>query len=50
VKAWVVAEPKAIDDGPLAPVERPTPDPGPHEIRVQVSACGVCRTDLPRGQ
>jgi propanol-preferring alcohol dehydrogenase len=46
VKAWVVAEPRAIDDGPLAPVERPTPEPGPHEIRVRVSACGVCRTDL----
>ena len=22
------------------------PQPGPGEIRVQVSACGVCRTDL----
>jgi propanol-preferring alcohol dehydrogenase len=22
------------------------PDPGPHEIRVEVEACGVCRTDL----
>jgi alcohol dehydrogenase, propanol-preferring len=46
VKAWVVAEPRAIDDGPLALVERPTPEPGPHEIRVRVAACGVCRTDL----
>ena len=46
MKAWVVAEPKAIDDGPLVCVERPTPEPGPHEIRVRVSACGVCRTDL----
>ncbi len=24
----------------------PDPRPGPHEIRVRVSACGVCRTDL----
>ena len=46
MKAWIVAEPKAIDDGPLAYVERPMPDPGSHEIRVRVSACGVCRTDL----
>jgi propanol-preferring alcohol dehydrogenase len=46
VKAWVVAEPRAIDDGPLAQVERPTPEPGAREIRVRVSACGVCRTDL----
>jgi propanol-preferring alcohol dehydrogenase len=32
--------------GPLVPVERPAPDPGPGEIRVRVTACGVCRTDL----
>jgi alcohol dehydrogenase, propanol-preferring len=46
VKAWVVAEPKAIDAGPLARVERPAPEPRPNEIRVRVTACGVCRTDL----
>jgi alcohol dehydrogenase, propanol-preferring len=46
VKAWVVAEPKAIDDGPLAPVERASPEPTAHELRVRVHACGVCRTDL----
>jgi propanol-preferring alcohol dehydrogenase len=26
--------------------ECPTPEPGPGEIRLTVSACGVCRTDL----
>ncbi len=31
---------------PLLLVERPTPEPGPGEILVEVSACGVCRTDL----
>jgi propanol-preferring alcohol dehydrogenase len=46
VKAWVVAEPKAIDDGPLAPVDRAPPEPAAHELRVRVRACGVCRTDL----
>jgi propanol-preferring alcohol dehydrogenase len=46
VKAWVVAEPKAIDDGPLARVDRAVPDPAANEIRVHVRACGVCRTDL----
>jgi len=46
VKAWVVAEPKAIDDGPLARVERDRAEPAAHEIRVRVHACGVCRTDL----
>jgi propanol-preferring alcohol dehydrogenase len=27
-------------------VERARPDPGPNEIRLRVSVCGVCRTDL----
>jgi propanol-preferring alcohol dehydrogenase len=31
---------------PLALQERPDPVPGPGEVRVKVSACGVCRTDL----
>lgn len=33
-------------DRPLEWVERPTPEPGPGEVLVAVSACGVCRTDL----
>ncbi|MBR0697853.1 zinc-dependent alcohol dehydrogenase family protein [Bradyrhizobium lablabi] len=31
---------------PLQRVERPDPVPGPGEVRVKVSACGICRTDL----
>jgi alcohol dehydrogenase, propanol-preferring len=31
---------------PLAWTERPDPQPGPGELRVRVTACGVCRTDL----
>lgn len=31
---------------PLRRLERPLPEPGPGEIRLRVSACGVCRTDL----
>jgi alcohol dehydrogenase, propanol-preferring len=30
----------------LIPLERPDPTPGPGEVRIKVSACGVCRTDL----
>jgi propanol-preferring alcohol dehydrogenase len=40
--AMVLRSPKT----PLAPEERPDPRPGPHEVRVRVEACGVCRTDL----
>ncbi len=32
--------------GRFALVELPRPEPGPGEILVRVSACGVCRTDL----
>ena len=31
---------------PLAPVELPDREPGRDEIRIDVHACGVCRTDL----
>jgi propanol-preferring alcohol dehydrogenase len=31
---------------PLEWIELPDREPGPHEIRVKVLACGVCRTDL----
>jgi propanol-preferring alcohol dehydrogenase len=46
MRAWAVAGPGPIDTGPLVAVERPVPEPGPGEIRVKVTVCGVCRTDL----
>ena len=46
MRAWVVRRPRPIDDGPLALVERPVPTPTGRQIRVRVSTCGVCRTDL----
>ncbi len=35
-----------IASSPLAAADIPDPAPGPGEIRVKVSACGICRTDL----
>ncbi len=32
--------------GPLSPRELSAPDPGPREVRLEIEACGVCRTDL----
>jgi propanol-preferring alcohol dehydrogenase len=46
MRAWVVDTPGPIDQNPLRLVERPVPIPGPGEVRVRVSYCGVCRTDL----
>ena len=31
---------------PLIFIERPDPQPSQGEVRVRMSACGVCRTDL----
>jgi propanol-preferring alcohol dehydrogenase len=46
MRAWVVEHCSPIDDGPLVRVERELPVPGPGQIRVRVTCCGVCRTDL----
>jgi len=42
MKAMVIERPGE----PLKCVERALPEPGPGQIRLRVSACGVCRTDL----
>jgi alcohol dehydrogenase, propanol-preferring len=46
VRAWVVDRPGPVAEGPLRWVTLPEPEPGRGEVRVRVSACGVCRTDL----
>ncbi|MFC4944957.1 zinc-dependent alcohol dehydrogenase family protein [Pseudonocardia sp. GCM10023141] len=46
MRAWVVEKPGPITDGPLSCVDLPDPEPGTGEVRIRVSACGVCRTDL----
>jgi propanol-preferring alcohol dehydrogenase len=44
--AWAVTEPGPIDGEPLRATRLPRPEPGPGELLVEVTACGVCRTDL----
>jgi alcohol dehydrogenase, propanol-preferring len=50
VRAWWVRQPGPVDaspgPSPLELGERPDPQAGPGQVRVRVSACGVCRTDL----
>lgn len=41
MRAVQVAKPNA----PLELVERPTPEPGPREVRIKVEACGICHSD-----
>src|ERR1019366_765750 len=46
MRAWAVKTLGPIDSGPLVQVTRDIPVPGPGQIRLRVSTCGVCRTDL----
>jgi propanol-preferring alcohol dehydrogenase len=46
MKAWWVEDPGPMASAPLAFGERADPEPGPGQVLVRVSACGVCRTDL----
>jgi propanol-preferring alcohol dehydrogenase len=44
--AMVLATPRPAEERPLELRQVPMPAPGPGEILLRVSACGVCRTDL----
>jgi alcohol dehydrogenase, propanol-preferring len=46
MKAAVLTQPDAIESRPLAIADVEPPVPGPGEVVVRVTACGVCRTDL----
>jgi propanol-preferring alcohol dehydrogenase len=46
MRAWLLERPAPIEGAPLALRELPDPAPGPGEIAVDVSVCGLCRTDL----
>jgi len=35
-----------IERGKLSVEERPVPEPGPGEVLLEVSHCGICGTDL----
>jgi propanol-preferring alcohol dehydrogenase len=46
MKAMVLKEVLPIEKEPLEMVNLPDPVPGPKEILVKVSACGICHTEL----
>jgi propanol-preferring alcohol dehydrogenase len=46
MKAVLLHTPKPIDQRPLVFADAPDPSPGPNEILVRVTVCGVCHTDL----
>jgi propanol-preferring alcohol dehydrogenase len=46
MKAQVLTKTAPVESRPLALAEVPVPEPGPGEILVKVSACGVCHTEI----
>jgi propanol-preferring alcohol dehydrogenase len=46
MRAWLLENPKPLEEKPLRLVEMPDPEPGPGEIVVEVDACALCRTDI----
>ena len=46
MKAMSFPAPAPVERRPLHLTDLPTPCPGPGQVLVRVSACGICRTDL----
>ena len=46
MKAMILKAPKPIEEKPLELVDVPLPEPGPGQVLVKVSMCGLCHTDL----
>ena len=44
--AWVFDVPQPVRERRLRMIRRPAPEPAPDEVLVEVSACGLCRTDI----
>ncbi len=46
MRAMILSEQKPVEDSPLVEREIAEPQAGPGEVRIKVSACAVCRTDI----
>ena len=46
MRAMILSEQKPVEESPLVEREVAEPEVGPGELRIKVSACAVCRTDL----
>ncbi|MHC4486511.1 MAG: alcohol dehydrogenase catalytic domain-containing protein, partial [Planctomycetota bacterium] len=46
MKAMILKKTGPIDEKPLALEDLPIPQPGPGQILVRISACGICHTEL----
>lgn len=46
MRAMLLTRQAPVEERPLELREVPLPEPGPGEVRIRVSVCGVCHTDL----
>jgi len=46
MQAMVLKRPRPIGESPLEYTEAPAPAPKRNEVRLRISACGICHTDL----
>ena len=46
MKAMILESPAPLEEKPLRLVESPIPEPGPGEVLLRVSMCGLCHTDI----
>lgn len=48
MKAWQLQRTSdlSMENHPLVKAEVPVPQPGPHQLLIQVSCCGICHTEL----
>ena len=46
MKAMMLNQVDPIDSAPLIMTNVPAPEPNPNEVRIKVSCCAICRTDL----
>ncbi len=44
MQAYRLFAPAPIETRPLVPIDLPLPEPG--QVRIKISVCGVCHTDL----
>jgi propanol-preferring alcohol dehydrogenase len=46
MRAMILEHPAPMESSPLKLRDIPEPVPGPNEVRIRISCCAVCRTDL----
>ena len=46
MRAWLLEKAAPLEERPLALVELPEPVPGPGEVLIEITHCGLCRTDI----